>query len=234
MASIIDSFREVFSDFGSFFKVLVFAVPVYYSYFFYMHPAQGASRIGFLAYITLFFLFGFLIRITNNVINERNEVLPSLNPIKLAFSAFKGVLGVIPISVICCWIAMRICSVINIVPWFDNTMQTIIWIVVASIILMNFMLFAAEEKITKAYDLKLIFEKAGDLIITILVFLIQNSFINIVTFGFLGYLILVLFGFGPIFDAFISFALVFNIGVLGHYIGQVYYENITYHKNKDE
>lgn len=226
MASILDSFREVYSDHLSFIKILAFSIPVFYCYQLYTGAKVSGIFDGFFltAYITLFFIFGFIIEITHNVINERDRILPSLNPITLAATSFKGFLAVGPAILITCFIANYLSAFINIIFWLDITLKTVLWLVAASIIVTSYLLFAVNKKILEAYNVKTIFQKAGDLIVVLIFFVLQLVIINIPTSAFIGYTVLVLFGYGSVFDAFIVIAVVFNLAVLGHYLGQVNYE----------
>lgn len=230
MASIIDAFRETFSDNLSFFKLAVFTAPVYYSYQLYLQSKNDFSLFYLVAGLTLFFLSGFLIKTTNNIINERDRVLPSLNPFKLAFCTVKGILAIVPVAAICCALAYYICSFINIIPWFDIALKYAIWIVVTSIIVTSFLMFSAKERILDAYNIKAIFEKAGDLIVVLIIFILQIVLINLPTTGFVIYAMIILFGQGAMLNVFIAFAIVFNLAVTGHYLGQAYYETFGYNK----
>lgn len=228
MASIIDSFREVFTDRLSFLKLIVLAIPVYYSYQMYLQSRQDFTGFYWLAGITLFFLFGVLIEVTYNQINENNAVLPSLNPLILAFSAIKGILAMLPSVLISCLLANYICSLVPTIPWVDNILKTIIWLIAAAVIVTSFLMFCTNKKIPDVYNFKFLVQKAGDLIFIIIFFVIRFVILNIFTSVFVGYILLVLFGIGPIFDFFVSFALVSNIAITGHYIGQVHYENVKF------
>ncbi|MEI8128125.1 MAG: hypothetical protein WCG95_00780 [bacterium] len=230
MASIIDSFRETFSDNLSFLKISILSIPVYYSYQAYVNAKNDYSGFFWLASLTLFFLFGVLINVTNRVLNEQDSVFPSLNPFKLAFTSLKGIIAIGPLTWISCALANYICSSINIISWLDTTLKVIIWFVVAAIITTAFLMFATKEKITNAYNIKLLFDKAGDMIVVLVFFIFQLLVINLPTTVFIGYTLLVLFGFGPVLNAFIAIAFVFNIAVTGHYLAQVHYEIFSYEK----
>lgn len=232
MASIIDSFRGTFGDNLSFLKIFILSVPLYYSYQVYLNIKNDYTGFFGLAFITLFLLFGFLIKVTNNVLNEKDFVLPSFNPLPLIFSALKGIIAVGPATWISCALANYVCSFINIIPWLDITLKSVIWLVAIAVITTSFLMFATKEKIMDAYNLKILSDKAGDLIIVLVFFIFQLFVINLPTTVFIGYVLLVLFGFGHIFDGFVAIALVFNIAVTGHYMAQVHYEVFSYEKTK--
>lgn len=230
MASIVDSFRETFGDNKSFIKIFVMSLPVAYSYYLYSTANGNYGSFSPVALLTIFFLFGFLAQVTGNVVNERDMVLPRINPFSLAKTAFKGLIAIGPLAFILSMLANSICSIINIVFWLDIVLKTCIWLVVASIIITSFLLFVEKEKIFDAYKLKVVFAKAGDLIVTIIVFILQLLVINIPTSFFIGYTLLVLFGNGPLFVMFVCYAVVFNVAVMGHYLAQVHYEVLDFKK----
>lgn len=231
MASIVDSFSGVFTDRLSLLKLFVLALPVYYSYQVFTTSKGDFSYFYIVAGITLILFLGFLTKVTFNVINEKDAVLPSLNPLKLFATGLKCLIAIGPLAAISAALANGVCSFINIIFWLDMLLKTVIWLIVGSLILTSFLMFSTKERISNAYKFKVLFEKAGELIFVILFFIIQLLIINIPTSGFIAYTLLVLFGFGPVFDAFITFAVVFNIAVVGHYLGQVHYEVVSYNKN---
>lgn len=225
MASIVDSFREVFTDNLSFLKIIGLAIPVYYSYDLFAHAF-------FLVVLTVFLLFGFFVEVTKNVVSEGDRILPSLNPFTLAFSALKGIVAIGPTVLVCCFLANYLCSLINIIFWLDITLKILIWLVAASIIVTAYLMFSTKGNILDAYNLIVMYQKSGDVIVVLIFFLIQLTIINLPTTGFIGYTVLVLFGFGPIFNFYIAMAIVFNIAVAGHYLAQAHYENLTYNNPK--
>lgn len=232
MASIIDSFKEVCSDRFAFLKIIVLSIPVYYTYQVYLQSKQDFTYFSWIAGITLFFLFGFLIKLTNNLINGNDSILPSLNPFTLALSAIKGILGIGVTILISYSLANYLCSIITIMPPFDISLKSIIWLTAAAVMLTSFLMFVGRENILDAFNMKILFAKAGDLILTIYFFLIQLAIINLIINGFILYVIFLIFGFGPIFDGFVVIIVVFNICVTGHYMGQVHFETLSDYKNK--
>lgn len=224
MASIIDSFRETFGDNLSFVKFIVLAIPVYFCYSLFLTSKNDFSGFNFLLWTTIFFLFGFLIKTTNNVLNDKDTVLPPLNPFKLALASIKGIIAIGPLTLIVLSLANYVASLINIISWLDITLKTILWLTAAAISLTAFLLFVKDEKILDAYKLKVVFDKSGDLIIAIIVFLIQLLVANFIPVGFLAYTLIILFGIGPVLYFFLAYAIVFNVGVTGHYMAQLQYE----------
>lgn len=220
MASVIDAFRETFTDKLSVVKIALLALPLYYSYGLYINKS---SAFGLIATITAVLLFGALIQVTTRVLNDENSVLPGFNVFRVLLSALKGIIAIAPYVFICGFLANYICSLIYIIPWFDNIIKTLIWLVATSIIVMSFLMFSTKESILDAFKLKILFEKAGDLIIALFFLSIQFAFINVFTNGILGYTIYILFGAGEILNFFIAFAITFNVMALGHFLAQLHY-----------
>lgn len=231
MASIIDSFRDVFTDKLSFLKLATFAVPVYYSYQVYTESKSGYGGFFLIAGITLFFLLGFFIKIISNMLSDAPKLLPSLNPIPLGFSAAKGLIAILPASWISIFLANKICSIIYIVPWLDTTLKTCIWLVAASVIMTSLLMFCTKEKIKDAFKLQLLSRASGDMILALIFFVIQLIIINLLTMGFIGYTLLILFGQGLLFNLFVAYAVMFNFAVSAHYMAQVHYELIGLEAN---
>lgn len=231
MASIIDSFKETISDSTAFYKIVVLSIPVYFSLDAFAKSEQDYSWCIFLSAITLFFLFGVLIKVTSGVLNEQDTVFPPLKPLKIILSALKGFVAVTPISIFSIWLANYAVSFINIIPWLDITLKSVIWILVASVIMTVFLMFVSRESIKDAYNLKMLSDKSADLMVALIFYIIQIVLVNVVVVGFVGYSIVILFGFGPLFNFLISAALVFNIGLSGHYFAQLQYEVLGYDKD---
>lgn len=228
MASIIDSFKGVFSDKFSLIKFIILTIPVYYSCSLYTNAKGDYSGFYLFAGTTLFFLLGFLIELINNVINDRMTVLPSLNPIKLAFASAKGLIAIGPVVFISIWLANYLCSFIHLpLVWIDITLRVIIWLIFSSAILTSILMFSARENILDAFRFGLLLSKAGDLVLVIVFFAIQIILINIPTTVFIGYLLTVLFGSSPVLDFFVVLAVVFNIAVTGHYLAQAHYDLVA-------
>lgn len=230
MASVIDSFREVFGDRLAFFKIFILSIPVYYTYGLYVTPKGVSKDFLLFAVLTVLLLFGVLIETTHNVVSEQDYVLPVLNPFKIVFDIIKGLIAIGPFAFVLYLIANFFCNLINIAPWLDISIESLIWLLIASIVMSAFLLFCTHKRVLDAFDIKAIYKNAGDLILILLVFILKLLAVNIPIIAFFGYAFYILFGFGHIFNFFCAFALVFNLGVIGHYMGQVHYELFEYNK----
>lgn len=224
MASIIDSFRDVATDKFAFIKFVILTIPVYYSYQVYTGSKSGYGGFFMVAGITLFFLLGFFIQIVNNMLVAADSVLPSLNPFKLGFVAFKGLVAILPVSWISIWLASKVTSIIYIVPWLDMTLKVSIWLVVTAVVMTALLMFCTHEKIKDVFNFQLLSKASGDMILALIFYVIQLIIINLPTAGFIGYTLKILFDYGPAFNFFVALAVVFNLAVSAHYMAQVHYE----------
>lgn len=228
MASIIDSFRETYTDRLSIFKILVFAIPIYFSYDFFLKGTGYQNAFIWLSSITAFFLFGFFIKVTSGVLNESDSVLPPLNPFKFAFSAIKGILAMGPVIVACFFLGKYLSGLVNFEIIINIILNSVIWILMLSICMTSFLMFVRREHIFDTYNLKTLSNKTADLMVALIFFVIQLVIVNLLTTVFIGYVIFVLFGIGSILYFFISLAIVYNVGVIGHYLAQLQYEVLGY------
>lgn len=226
MASIIDSIKEIYSDKFSLAKLVLLAVPVYYSYQVYLQSKQDYTFFLMVAGITLFILFGFFTDLINNVISERDYILPR-NPFKMIFLGIKGVIALAPVCYISYLSLNYLYALIIPIPVFGFAFMYMFSVIFAGIILTSFVMFSSRGNIFDTYNVKILFKKSGDMIINIMFFLLQLMVINTLIVGFIGYMLWLLFGFGQILTFFITYVLLFNLSIVGHYIGQTNYEVIS-------
>ncbi|MPN64296.1 hypothetical protein SDC9_212067 [bioreactor metagenome] len=128
------------------------------------------------------------------------------------------------------FLANYILGYINIYTWVDTTFRVLVWGVVIAIVVTNLLMYAEKEKITDAFKYKILSEKAGDLLVSLIFYVIQLILMNLVTFAFVGYAVYMLFGIGPVLYAIIAYGIIFNVAATGHYMAQLEYETIGYNK----
>jgi hypothetical protein len=230
MASVIDSFRDTFEDNLSFLKLIIFALPVYFGYSLSLHANGDYTVVWIIGLITAFFMLGYIAQITHGMLNDAERVLPKLNPITMAVQSLKVLISAGPFALILYGIGCWILSFFKDFPieWISIVVQVIIGIVVAGLAVTSFLLYAKKQSVIAAYNLKKLSERAGDIMIGIIFLVVQFAVVNVLTVGFLAYTISVLFMPGPLLYAFCSYALVFNLAALGHFLAQVGYETINY------
>lgn len=224
MASIIDAFRETVSERYSILKLFTLSVPTYYCYYLSLQAQKDVNFFNWLTILTIVLLIGFLAKVTSNGIGEKNDVLPAPNPFILVYAAFKALLATLPYTLLSYLLANFFSSLINIAPWIDITLKTVIWLVAAAIILTAFLMYATNEKINDAFRVKLLFDKAGDLSVALIFLILKLAVMDAIIVGVIGYTIFILCGLGYVLDYFIIFSVIYNLAVLGHYFAQIHYE----------
>lgn len=228
MASILDSFRETFNDRWSVVKFVVLAIPVYITINNYLKSTDSYTGFWFFFIVTFLLLFGFLIEVTRDVLNDAIDILPSLNPIPLIIAAVKGLLALTPVTVIASLVAVYAISKFTFVYWLNMLLSGIIWMIVAGMIGTTFLLYVKEARIKNAFNLKKLSDKSVDVVFALLLFLVQLIVVNLPTTGFVAYTLVILFGMGPILNFFLSVVLVLNIAAAGHYLAQLHFETFGF------
>lgn len=231
MISIIDSFKDIITERFSVLKLLVFTIPLYYALFSF---GQKNLNNFYVVFFCIAFLYlGFLIKAMNNIENQQNIVLPAINPVKLFISAVKGTIALAPAVIITGLLGYHICLLIHLPQVPDIILKSIIWIILDSIVIASTMLYCEKERIADAFRFGAIFSKLGDVITTLIGFLVSIALLNAVLSGIIGYVLSLLFGFGLIFDFFMTFAVVFNLALAAHYLGKAYSEGLGYRSSID-
>ena len=230
MASVIDSFRDTFEDNLSFFKLIIFALPVYFCYSLSLHANGDYTLVWVIGLITGFFMLGYIAQITHGMLNDSEKVLPTINPLSMAVQSLKVLISAGPFTLIFYGIGCWILSFFKDFPieWIGIAVQVIVGIVVAGLAVTSFLLYAKKQSVIAAYNLKKLSDRAGDIMIGIIFLVVQFAVVNVLTVGFIAYTISVLFTPGPLLYAFCAYGLVFNFAALGHFLAQVGYETISY------
>ncbi len=233
MISIIDSVKEVLTERFSILKLLCIILPSYYCFILYNQSKIEVAIFNIIAYITLFFTIGILIQISGNVINEKLVTIPPINPVKLALSSIKGIVGLGPIIFISIIAANYVCSFINAAPQVENIIKIIVWLIALSLILTSYLSFCEKERIIDAYKIFSILKKSGDIFILLVLYIIQLILVNVVTSGVIGYIIVLLFGTEQFFIFFLVFAFVINLAIAAHYFANAYTNSLGYRSSFD-
>ena len=93
MASMIDAFRDAFSENLAYLKFVIFAIPVYFVVHFFMVGQTEMFR--FCAPLLGVLIFGLFTQAIYNVRTNRKEVL-TLNPIEFLLGLLKTLVVLIP------------------------------------------------------------------------------------------------------------------------------------------
>ena len=228
MASIKDSIEEIMNEDRSLIKLLVYAIPIYFTYFLFSIGNVGLGYlVGFLVVIMLLTIFT---KAFYNVRCENNLVLPDLNIFSYIFSSTKTLFAICPIFLVCFWITKILLRIEIPIP-LDNIQliySIIVYAIMTSIVLTSMINYAKTENIKDAYNLKVISDTCIDILIAFVIYLPQLIVVNALVLGVIAYLFGILwYLLNPIFIFLCSIAVVFDVAVTGHYLAQIDYENFT-------
>ena len=232
MASLLDAFRETFSDENSLIKIVTMAIPVFVTVLLSQMGPSYWLYAAILGGIVIFTLFGLLIQVATSVLNEKDYVIPPINPFKFFFTAIKGSVAIAPITIICTFLFFTLSKFLNFSNQYINlAIMIVMGMLFVSLILTSLLMYATREKITDVFNFQRLIGKTDDVLVTMIFFVLIFILLNAVTMGLMWYILYVLFGVGKILFAFSSYALVFNIIMVGHYLAQLQYEVLEYDKD---
>lgn len=222
MASMVDAFRDAFSENLSYVKFVIFAIPVYFVVHFYM-IGQMAMFQTFAPLLALL-IFGLFTQAIFNVRNNRKEVL-TLNPIEFLIGLLKTSVVIIPNGLIFGSIGYFLAKYnfpVSGVPHFNTIYHIIVWLIFGSIILTSYLSFAKFHSIKQGFNYKVIFESCADVLLQLVFMLPQLAIANALLVGPVAYLY---FYFKVPFEhwsfvAYCSCILVVNISILANYLAQ--------------
>ncbi len=222
MASMIDAFRDAFSEKFAYLKFVIFAIPVYFVAHFFMIGQMNLFNT--FAPILGIIIFGLFTQAIYNVRTNKQEVL-TLNPIAFLIGLLKTLIVLIPNGLIFGTIGYYITRYnfpIKDVPHFNSIFHCIIWLVCGSIILTSYLAFAKFQSIKQGFNYKVISESCSDVLLHLLFVIPQWAIVNLLLVGPVAYLF---FFFKVPFDhwtfvAYCSCIFVVNVSILGNYFAQ--------------
>lgn len=227
MASIKDAVEESFQDNRAFLKYIIFAIPLYLTYYMYNNENTGALFI-FAVIFCIFMLLGFITICSVNVNRNNSQVLPDFN----LFMLFKESLGtffaIIPAVIINSVLPYFITSSFTLPSkTFDIILNIFIWFAFISVIVTTYLLYVREKKFKNAYNLKSISDYGANIMISLIFMIPLILLVNVIFLGPIAYLIILFFGLpNPFFDFICCVFLVFNIAIIGNYLAQIGLETI--------
>lgn len=233
MASIKDAAEDALQDNKAFFKYIIFAIPLYLTWYLY-----GTEQTGFIFFCAVAFCFfmilGILTICSINVIGNKNQILPDFNLFIIFKEAFLTFLAIAPAILINTSLAYFITNAYTLPSdKFDIVLKIFIWFAFISIIFTTYLLFIKEKKISAAYNLKAISEYGADIMIALLFMIPLILLVNLIFLGPVIYLIRLFFGFpNPCFDYIVCVYAMFNIAVIGNYLAQISMEIIDVKEQK--
>lgn len=222
MASMVDAFRDAFSEDFAYLKFVIFAIPVYFVVHFFM--VGQTEMFQFCAPILGVLLFGLFTQAIYNVRTNRKEVL-TLNPIEGLLGLLKSLVVLIPNALVFGAIGFYLTKYnfpIDNVPHFNEIYHFIVWLLCGSIILTSYLAFAKFQSLKQGFNYKVIFESCPDVLLHLLFLIPQVAIVNLLLVGPVAYLY---FYFKVPFDhwtfvAYCSAVGVINISILANYMAQ--------------
>lgn len=228
MASIKDALEESINERGSLYKYIIFSIPLFYTYKLYLQGIKGNFMFTIMAVISALLVIGIVVRCANNVMNYRDNILPTFNIFKLFWDAIVATLAISPWAALNTYIAVAVTN--NFipmipVPWIATSAKFILYGVCGSIVLTAFMLYAKSKKVFDAYNLKIISDSCIDILIHIIWLVIQLAIVNGLIIGTITYLFWLFLGLENDVLIFIwGMTVVLNAAMIGNYLGQMNYE----------
>ena len=228
MASMIDAYRDAFSEDFAYLKFVLFAIPVYFVFHFY--SIGQIAMFNTFAPILGILIFGLFTQAIYNVKANRKEVL-TINPIEFIFGLIKTLVVMVPNLLIFGTIGYYVTRYnfpVQGVPHFNDIFHIIVWLICGSIILTSYLAFAKFQSIKQGFNYKVIFESCADVFLQLLFMIPQLAIVNLLLVGPVAYLY---FFFKVPFEhwtfaAYCSCVFVINISVLGNYFAQISTEHV--------
>lgn len=238
MASIKDAFDESTNEHNAFIKYIIFALPVFGAYSMFAKGMQNSVWFYILTFISVIIILAILSRCANNVMNFREQILPTLNPFSLAFDAIRTLIAIAPAAAINGYLAYylvtKIYPMIS-VTWIGTAATYITYAVCGSIVLTVFMLFAKRFSFIDAFDVKAISDSCIDVLIQIIWLGIQIAVLDALIAGSITYLFWLFIGIENFLMYFVwCMTAVFNVALIGNYLGQLNYEALHQAERKAE
>ena len=228
MASIKDAIEESTNEPQALVQYILFSLPLFGAVYFYTKGQQNTFWFYILAIISFIIMLGTMVRCANNVMNFRDKIMPSMNPFILLFDSIRTIIALLPAAAlnggIAYYLITKIYPMIS-VTWISQAATYITYAVSGSIVLTVFMLYAKKFSLKDAFDFKAISDSCIDVLIQVIWLTIQLIFIDAVLAGSVTYLCWLFIGIDNIVTYFVwCMTAVFNIALIGNYLGQLNYE----------
>lgn len=227
MASILDSVKTVVGDSHPFFKMASFAIIIFLvtqlETLEYVPPLLQISAV----ILTFFGFLGFVLLSVHNSVNEQNIIMPNLfNPLKLIWVGINGTLSLLPFLALVYFGITWVSSLLKFAPWINYLITLLVGIVLIALFVVSMLLFCKRFNPLASYNFKNIFKYAGDFIAYSFVLAINVLILLGVVFFPIGLGVKLMFGYGPVFNFFIIFTIIFIIMTMSQYYAQLHFEFI--------
>ena len=235
MASIIDCCNETFSENHMIFKVLLYAIPVYFVANLFL--VGKTQPFNFWIWVIALLFIGLLTQGINNVRTNSTAIL-TFNVKNIFMSLLKALAVLLPIGLIFYYIGKAIISSVSMpeaVPHAQITFNIIVWAIIFSIVLTSYLSFTKNLNIKDGYNFRIIFESCIDVVLALLFFIPQFLIVNAIFIGPVWWA----FSFFNVplthwgFVAYCSVIFVINWSILANYLAQMSFEQIKVNEGKD-
>ena len=228
MASLFDAFNDALGEDNSTIKIIIYSLPVFFCSYLYIKNNVLASY--FFALPTVILFLSLLSNGISNVRSNKREIL-TFNLFTLTTVAIKLLFAVLPVILIMLSIGWFITSFIKLpfdVPYLQVVFNSIVWLVVFSVVLTSYLAFSKSLNVVDAYNLKIVFESSSDVLVNILFLAPQLIIVNAIIVGLAWYVMFLLNLplANPLFIFYCACVFVFNVSVLASYFASASYELI--------
>ena len=230
MASIINAARNIFSDNFWHLKLIIYSVPLY---LFINNRMNNLSfSVGYIIIICLY--LGVCIFLMDRNINNKSPLLPSLFDIpELVKKTVFGSVISLPFLIVYYFVINLVFQMFS----YSFPVMCIIFgcvtMILAPFIILPTVYYSVRERVTDAYNLKLIVDGAGNFAVALLGFIIQY----VIIFGFVGTVIYMLIYHmlkdTTMLSIFESLFIVFSFLTLYSYCSNLYASEIPALKTKE-
>ncbi len=228
MASIRDALEESLNEPHSILKFIIFTLPVFGAMYCYMNKMQNSIWFYILAFLSVIVIIGTMARCANNVMNYRDNTLPTFNIFVMFFDAIRAIIALIPALAInggIAWFVINKLVPMISVDFVAKGVTYITYGVCLAIIMTVFMLFCKKFSFFNVFDVKAISDSCMDVLIQLIWMAIQIAVIDAVIAGSLTYLFWLFIGLENVVMYFVwCMTVVFNAALVGNYLGQLNYE----------
>lgn len=237
MASVKDALEETLQDNLSWFKYVLYTIPVFYVVY-NIIQGKNSQQLPVIIILTILLLAGFMLKCTYNVRMGNRNILPSFNIFGVLWLGLKGAIALAPMSAIAYFGSLKVIEIISLyipvsgIYYFFVVCSCAIF---SSFIFTSYLLFTKNFKIIDAYNIKLIFNNCVDILISVLLMFLFVAIIAAIMAAPVTYLVWLFMGLNNPVIIFIWCMIgVICIGIMGHYLAQVEYEILASAEEKDK
>ena len=193
MATLIEAFDSTMKEALAGFKVFLWAVPITLAY-----VATDSLRI-IIASVVAFFIFGFIITLSNNVIAKAPMILPGINFLAMIKNAILGIIAILPHVAIAGAIIWGYSFVTIPIELWDITFKIVVALFALAFPLTGVCILIRRMNPFEAYNIKKFCSGVGEVFLSYSTFAIRALLGIAVILGFLCYLFSLFIGFDNLF-----------------------------------